>query len=309
MVKSFQVNYSNNGKRLGIKTENAGTKNDNIYFIEDVRDIINSANLTRTITTATDQVASAYGLKKGIEDYCGVSLFNPIPQHDKVESNSIYIDDDTQHIIIPCSVDRTIKFKIMRGTTLKKTGAMHFLINGVDYVSTIENGIASKKINIGAILTDRYKTEGSEEKIGVGYSNCFEVSVYGEYTETESTISGTNFIIESFPYVKGDAEMPNGSDGEGHQILGCRNKNGIFQKTVEKGGVLSVPILERPGKLWKGAENAVTFYINGNFYTKNTDSNGYANITINLNSGFYYVKVFRGGTMFPIGDVMLNVTE
>ena len=62
----------------------------------------------------------------------------------------------------------------------------------------------------------------------------------------------------------------------------------------EKNGTkYTVRVLDETGKA-VGAGEKVTFNINGVFYTRTTDANGYAALNINLNPGNYIITAMYG---------------
>lgn len=288
---------------------------------------LNGRSYIRT-TDSDGQASMAINLNSGkykiTTEYGGIKVYSTVTVKDTVISNDFtkIFRNDTQYYAT---------FIDSQGNLLKNT-QVKLNINGVYYTRTTnDQGIAKMNINLNPgtyvltatnpasgeqhttritvlpsivenhDLTKFYKNESKytlrilgDNGKPVGEGVTVKLNINGVFYERKTNASG---------YMNMNINLPPGTYTVTAEYNGLRASNTIKVLSVletknlvmkyKDGSKFEAKVLDGQGKPYAG--QTVTFNINGVFYTKNTEADGIARLSINLLAGEYIITSMYNG--------------
>lgn len=303
-----------------------------IFFIVSISSVSASADVNQTIINENDDtIGVSYDDRSVLSDSYDFGFGNF--SSDIIKNITDYIDldvpDVTKYYGGPERLEVTFKLfdQPMKNASLKIT------INGVDYYKTtndggktslalnLESGVYDARVSYMYILTQKAKvtinpTVEAKDLIKT-YGNASKY--YAKFIDSQGQIlknTDVKFNINGVQYTR----KTNGSGiaslninlNPGQYIITATNpvtnemhSNKIFISSVivenrdltkyyRNGSQYSIRLLDKQGNpVGKGV--SALFNINGVFYNRNSDENGYVKLNINLNPGDYIITAEYNG--------------
>ena len=309
-------------KNKPIKNENVSIFINNIYYTRTTNDN-GIASMALNLNSAEYPVVVKYN---------GNSLYNPANVTSNVLIKSTINGSDITKIYRN-GTQYYATFKDSKGAYLPSKSTVNFNINGVFYERQIEGnkGLAKLNINLnpkGYIITamNPYSNEQLSNKITVlpsivenrdltkYYKNASRYTLrilgdngkpVGEGVEVKLNINGIYYTrtTNASGYINMNINLPPETYTVTAEYNGLMASNKITILSVlethdlsmkyKDGSQFETKVLDGQGKPYAGQN--VTFNINGVFYTKPTEADGIARLTINLPAGEYIItSTFNG---------------
>ena len=342
-VKDVEMYYKNGTRLTGKLLDN----NSNPVVNQTINIHINDMDYNRT-TDDNGTFGMNINLKPAVYNftvkYNGSDLYNPVANNAKVtvlstiESNDLvkYYKNESQFYAT---------FLDKQGNPLANNTNVTFNINGVFYTRTTnENGTATLSINLNPnnYIITVFHPNSEEKGYNITVLSTIESDDLVKYYKNESQFYATfldgqgnplannttvQFNINGVLYTRqtnenGTAKLSINLNPENYTITTI-NQNGeqkgykiTVLSTIESNDLVKyyknesqfyATFLDKQGNPLANNTN-VTFNINGVFYTRTTNENGTATLSINLNPGKYILTSFHPDGLEFGNNIFVNKT-